>query len=210
MTETKTALRAVEASNEIDFEDSEFARAMQSNVRSDRELALDRMAPPITAEDRQRLIEDRFEETSAMKLVSAWLKTDKPWFVLCGTTGRGKTLAALRATLRNHGRYMDARELERVFTARYGDDPETQQELLNRRFLVVDDLGRERDVAGMASALLELVDYRRTGREKTIAIANMTRAQFAQRYGDQRLLSRLNECAFWASIAGDDMRRSAP
>ena len=161
---------------------------------------------PITESDRVMLRSGTLDSTRCLQVVRTWLDTDRPWLVLSGAVGRGKTLAAVWALTVRSGRYIGAREAERVFVARYGDEIDEQRDLLKTKLLVLDDVGRERSAAGMEATLLDLVDARR-GREKSILIANQSRDVFRKRYSDPRLLSRLDECAQWLSEGGPDLRR---
>lgn len=193
-------------------------RAREESDRMCRELAKERRLSriracriPITASDERMLIDDALTETRCLRAVREWLESSdpRPWLFLSGTVGRGKTVAASWALIRgnNGSGYISGRELERVFTARYGDEIKTQESVLNAPTLVVDDIGRERDAASMTAALLDVVDYRRSAHDRTIAITNLTRQQFNERYADERLVSRLSECALWITDKGEDLRR---
>lgn len=162
---------------------------------------------PLTERDRELIRGHQLEPRMCLRVVQAWLPTERPWLILSGSVGRGKTLAAAWALTVVGGRYIGAREAERVFVARYGDEVDRQRELLRSYLLVIDDLQTERDAAGMEATLLALVDARR-GKEKSILITNGTRAAFRKRYADPRLLSRLDESAQWLSESGEDMRRT--
>lgn len=194
-----------------DLANEERAKAEQALFA--RKSQLDALNLPITAADQDRLLRDQLDMTcSVTAAVATWLPSPVPWVVLLGSTGRGKTLAAAWALMQRGGRYVGARELERLATARYGDEAETFTALLATRTLVVDDIGRERDAGGMTAALLDLVDERRKRGQKTIAIANIAKAAFLKQYSDERLLSRLAEpgIAAWVSDAGEDLRRRKP
>jgi chromosomal replication initiation ATPase DnaA len=175
--------------------------------------ALDRLNLPITATDQRLLLDGKLDpKVKALEAVASWLPSPVPWLMLLGSTGRGKTLAAGWALVQRGGRYVGARELERVATARYGDEAELFSKLLETRLLVVDDIGRERDAGNMTAALLDLVDERRKRGQKTIAIANIAKAAFLELYADERLLSRLNEpgIAAWIADTGPDLRARKP
>jgi DNA replication protein DnaC len=187
------------------------AGAPPGQERYARAAALDRLNIPLTAADADLLLANKLDmRLKSIAKVAEWLPSPVPWMLLLGSTGRGKTLAAAWALLRNGGRYVGARELERLATARYGDEAETFAALLATRMLVVDDIGRERDAGHMTAALLDLVDERRKRGQKTIAISNVAKAAFLKAYADERLLSRLAEpgIAAWVSDAGDDLRRA--
>jgi DNA replication protein DnaC len=152
------------------------------------------------------LVDGSITQTKMVATVRNWLDTDRPWLTLCGTVGRGKTMAAAWALVERAGRYVPARELERIFAARYGDELKEQEALISTRFVVVDDIGRERDAEGMTTALLELIDQRRRSGRRTIAITNLSKQEFLRRYQDARLHDRLNESATWGVDTGASMR----
>jgi len=194
--------------------DEDYDAYMARQERGARMQRFEALDVPITAPDADRLIDGRLDTSvKALVAVQAWLPTSVPWLLLTGSVGRGKTLAAAWALLeRGAGRYIGARELERISTARYGDEAETFAALLRTCLLIVDDIGRERDAGHMTAALLDLVDERRKRGQKTIAISNMARGAFLKAYADERLLSRLGEpgIALWFSDAGPDMRARKP
>jgi DNA replication protein DnaC len=189
--------------------EAESARQDEQERRSKLRAKIAGLGMPITASDVELLVEDKLQDTKCLQSVRAWLGAarTKPWLVLSGTVGRGKTMAAAWVLTKHNGLYVGARELERVFAARYGDEVEGQRTYTDCGGLVIDDVGRERDADGMSAALLDLVDYRRGQRQSTILITNFSRKQFSERYPDERLQSRLSECALWIADAGPDLRR---
>jgi DNA replication protein DnaC len=180
---------------------------------AERQRRLDALALPVTAADERLLLTDalRADVSRALPAVRSWLASpdSPPWIVLCGSVGRGKTLAAAWALLEHGGRYVGARELERLRMAAFGPELARFEQLLSGRLVVIDDLGREDSAERMTSALLDAVDARRRAKTRTIAIANLSRKQLEARYADDRLWSRLHECARFVADAGDDLRRRA-
>ena len=204
------ALRARSDSEEGRRERDRQAEAQRARDREALRQKIRALRLPITAEDEEMLVLGELSDTKFLRNVRTWLTTDRPWIVLSSPTGRGKTLAAAEAIARERRRswYMSARELERIFTARYGDEVEKQQVLIDcRGVLVLDDIGTERDPRGMGAALLALVDARRGVGHRTIATTNLSRADFQALYPEERLWSRLVECMVWMTDKGDDMRR---
>jgi len=195
--------------------DAETA-ARESRERAEkREMTLRRIAAfrlPITARDVALIADSKLDATKLRERVAAWFGSGndaKPWSVLCGPVGRGKTLTVAEVLVRAGGRYVGARELERLSMAKFGEDQSAFQALLDTRgLLVIDDLGREDDAGRMQSALLDVVDYRRGIGHRTAAITNFAKKGFVERYPDERLQSRLAECAEWIVDVGPDMRRS--
>lgn len=164
---------------------------------------------PIKTSDAEVIANGSAKRTRCVAAVDAWLASDVPILVLSGGVGRGKTFAAAYAYhQRRDAKYIGAREFERVFSARYGDELEAQDTCMTVSMLVVDDVGRERDAEAMTYALLDLVDDRRKDDRRTILISNLGRQQLKQRYRDERLWSRLGEpdVCMWLIDKGEDMR----
>jgi DNA replication protein DnaC len=193
----ETARRAAQAER--------IERDRLTEARRASKKRLDALKLPITSADELALLDGALKDTKTLGFVRSWLTGTKPWLTLCGSVGRGKTMAAAWALLERGGRYVTAREIERVFAARYGDELDLQEKLLSVGLLVIDDVGRERDAEGMSSALLEVIDQRRKG-QRTIAITNLDKSAFLERYADHRLQSRLSESGAWGVDGGTDMR----
>jgi DNA replication protein DnaC len=170
---------------------------------------------PITKADQDRIVTRTYEQTPMLETVREWAEGGypKPWLMLCGPVGRGKTfsLAAwLAAIERRSVAYVGARELERLSMSKFGDGEAAFKALLDVHVLAIDDIGREDDVGRMQTALLDLVDMRRRAGLATALATNFSRKAFCERYSDARLQSRLAECAQWFADVGDDMRRAKP
>lgn len=199
-----------------DAEREAIAReAANETARRAQEAALERAASlPITDAVARMIVLDQLEETDPLRHVRAWLASEVPILVLCGTVGRGKTVAACWAVLRHGGRYMVARDFERLFAHRYGDDELAEQRaFMSAGLVVLDEIGREDTAEGFGAYMLDLVDKRQRSSTRTILIANMARSStqpgkpsFEQRYPDPRLHSRLRQSAKWAATVGDDLR----
>ena len=181
--------------------------AMQRRIR--------RLRLPITVLDEERVLDGSYAGTPMLAAARTWWETkdSKPWLVLCGPVGRGKTFAAaawLASFESGNAAYVGARELERLSMAKFGDDEEAFKRICDVYALVVDDVGREDDLGRMQTALLDLVDIRRRANTWTILATNFSRKAFCERYSDARLQSRLAECAQWFADVGEDMRRAKP
>ena len=197
------------ARREVEFEGLKRAEVEDRN-RQAREDAFDRYKHlPITDLDMRAIVYDELgAEFEPMKAVREWLATDVPILVLGGTVGRGKTVAACWAVVKHGGRYMRAREFERLFAHRYGEyEIQEQHKFMRAALAVVDDIGGREDTAeGLGSYLLDLVDERRHARTRTVLITNQPRKRFEEMYPDPRLHSRLSQSATWRVTRGDDLR----
>lgn len=159
---------------------------------------------------RDALLDATYAETDAVKRARDWYASrDKPWLLLSGPTGCGKSMAAASIPVENYGAdFVRADELVRVFASMFGELHEQQQRLRDVGLLVIDDLGCELDHARMLPALLDLLDARQSARRHpTIVTTNLTAAAFRERYANDRLNSRMAELVRWEGLTGDDMRR---
>lgn len=193
--------RNARATEEADRANANRIRSRTENLANSGAVLPDDMQHAVTAGE--------LVSTKALEEVRKWLAdpNSKPWLILSGTTGRGKTVAALDATATRGGVFIRARELSRAFTARFGDDHETQQRCYKTRLLVVDDLGRESDHALMCGYLEDLLDERPNRNTRTIITTNLDAKQFGAAYPDERLRSRLFKLATFVPDSGHDMRR---
>lgn len=148
----------------------------------------------------------RSESTVA---IDAWHEPrTKPWLVLSGPTGCGKSVAVAQYLWTHGGRFVRADEIVRLFSSMFGDQYEQQQKLRDVPRLVIDDVGGELDATRMLPALLDLLDSRKSARNRpTIVTTNLSKKEFAARYANERLMSRMAESVQWAAVGGDDLRR---
>lgn len=160
---------------------------------------------------REALLAATYSETDAVKRAREWwANRDKPWLLLSGRTGCGKSMAAASIPAdHGHGTFVRADEVIRVFASMFGEQYEEQQTLRDARLLVLDDLGCELDHARMLPALLDLLDARQSARRHpTIVTTNLTPAAFRERYPNDRLNSRMSELVRWEGLTGEDLRRN--
>ena len=179
-----------------------------------RERAYGRIASlPLTRADQEMVLARSYKPLPMLETMRAWAEStdSKPWLMLCGPVGRGKTVAIaawLAAVEGGSVAYVGARELERLSMAKFGDDEAAFKKLFDVSALAIDDIGREDDVGRMQTALLDLVDMRRRVNLHTALATNFVRKAFCERYSDARLQSRLAECAQWFADVGEDLRRA--
>lgn len=171
---------------------------------------LDRSGCKVPDDVRETIIAGNVEHRRATQLLLAWFSDPKraACLVLSGTTGCGKTvaigtLAALRQT-----RYLRADDVCRIFSANFGEQL-AKQELVRETpyLLALDDVGTELDQARMLPTLLEIIDARASAvNTPTVISTNLTKKAFAERYPNERLISRMAK-VHWESVQGEDLRR---
>jgi len=148
------------------------------------------------------------QETVALRELIAWCddrSDERPFAMLAGPTGTGKTVAAVYVALHrlamDYPRFLTAPELARI--PRYGD--ERDELLASSSMLIIDDLGTERADDKFVTDFDELFD-RLYQRSTTLVITtNCTAKQFRDRYG-ARVVDRFRECGVWIPVAGKSMR----
>jgi hypothetical protein len=146
--------------------------------------------------------------TLAMRTVVRWLGAADapPVLVLAGSTGTGKSTAAAWWLAEVGGRLERATAIATAWDSSTVTAQERRESACSTRCLVLDDVGTEpvRYRGAMAEALRELMEARQSLR--TLVTTNLTRSQFAARYPDGRLDSRLSRAA-WVKCVGEDLRR---
>jgi DNA replication protein DnaC len=77
------------------------------------------------------------------------------------------------------------------------------------RFLVIDDLGTERDTPLVQEALYDIIDHRAGHRLPTVITSNFTLDRVAEHYGEfgERLASRIVGMGETMTLLGKDRRR---
>jgi hypothetical protein len=164
----------------------------------------------ITDEMRARLLGDALDQTPSQRDAQRWAfeAVGRPWLALCGSTGCGKSVSLAWILAELGAVWISAERLNRVFSARYGDQYEEQELLRGCRLLLIDDVGTEREVALMLGALVELLESRKSARRRTAITTNLTPKAFVARYRHERLLSRVHESVEWSTSNGADLRRT--
>lgn len=173
------------------------------------------VADMLTPEMVQAIADDRLEPTDALGLVRRWAayqrdpaKGPKPILAIVGAMGRGKTVAAAWLVLHENARYIEAEEVCRLASARWGPERETWQRVQAARVLVVDEVGTEGDASTAAAAYRELLNRRQNGRP-TLLLGNVSKADLRARL-DARTWDRMRPLASIIELGGESLRRGEP
>lgn len=188
---------------------SDFARREAAAQAAKQEALFAAAHCPVSDDVDEGLRAGTLKRTDSTVALDAWHETrTKPWLVLSGPTGCGKSVAVAQMLWTHGGRFVRSDEVVRLFSSMFGDQYEQQQKLRDLPLLVIDDVGGELDAARMLPALLDLLDSRKSARSRpTIVTTNLSKKEFAARYANERLMSRMAESVQWAAVGGEDLRR---
>ena len=187
----------------------EFEARQLTEERDERLRRLDASGCRVTDMVRKAIAFELLDDTPARQAIRAWVADPnrKPWLILSGGTGCGKSVAVAEAMARYRGTYARSDDVVRVFSSLW-DSADAQKRMREARLLAIDDLGTEFEFERMQPALLELLDARAGGAQPaTIVTTNLTRGAMAERYAHERILSRLSERAHWVTVQGPDLRK---
>lgn len=217
----------------------EFDRGIKLSERRER-LERSPIQDSLAEGDTKRVLEDRIHRTNALAVVQRWVggwsgqasTVVRPWLIVAGNTGVGKTLAAAWAIAEVGGRYVrwpelmqDMRALGRRGSLR--EQEATRHELRAKYgcagLLIVDELGIEGETdeerVNARAALHELVEMRQRWTHRTMVLTNKPSAELAERFEaglyDPRTRSRLERLLvcdrdgtpmLGVDVKGDDLR----
>ena len=190
------------------YRDAEAAKVRDAELREARAKRIAPYAGLVTSADTARIVADELD-TEAWKITSRWLQTESTFLVLRGGRGTGKTVAALAALARLGGRVFSAVEVVRAFRQEHEEARALRERILACRFLVLDDLGVERDKDAAAMAIQEVVNARQGGGFRTLITTNSSRKQIEDDY-DSRTLERIEHGGIFYSLRGESLRTRAP
>jgi DNA replication protein DnaC len=160
---------------------------------------------------RVHILADQLGVHEAVEATRKWMsdRARKPWLVLSGKTGTGKTVAAADALAEEGGVFVSAEEVVVAFASMFGVESEKRERMLRSRLLVLDDVGTEKDKDRMLDALVALLSRRASATlTPTILTLNLNAKSFRERYENERLLSRFSQSVHWVALqTKEDMRR---
>lgn len=147
-------------------------------------------------------------ETPAVALAREWLAGPKPWLVLMGGTGVGKSVAAAVALVdaskaRQSCLWVPAVEL----ATRAGgfDGVAFGLRCKGADVLVLDDVGMEHGNDFARSVLSEVLQHRHENEARTVITTNLSGADFARRL-DARLVDRIRSACVSKALVGPSLR----
>lgn len=144
-------------------------------------------------------------------IASTWIKDQKPFLVVMGSKGTGKTY--LSAALLNllfeqknevyyttHRRFIE--EIQRGI-----EDGKTQHSIIDKisykKYLIIDDIGAAKCSEWQQEMLLELIDRRYSNQDKTLITTNLNMKQIGEVLGERtssRMFDYKNaKLEFWSS-----------
>jgi len=151
------------------------------------------------------------EDNPVIRRIRDWDPRRDNVFLLSGSKGIGKTVAATWWALRHESAPAFARAATFVASSRYDrTDPAVRNQWLRASALVLDDLGAEySDSKGSALVDLdELVDVFYGDRKPLLITTNCTSKEFAEHYGG-RIVDRIRECGVFFEWSGPSLRGKA-
>jgi DNA replication protein DnaC len=197
-------------------------RHAQAELRAER-LESSGAREAITVDDFDRIVrgDQHLLPTAALHTVRAWhdqfhgrrAGRFKPYMVLYGMTGRGKTVAGCWLIAEEGGVYVTAPEARQVLTSGHWGDVARRDKVLRSRVLLLDDLGTEEDDHKAQEALFTFATKRQGLRNAlSLLTANLAlqwpqepRKGLMTRY-DERTIARLQHVGRFVEVVGEDLR----
>ena len=204
------------------LEREESARKKTRELADKREERIDRLrraGASWRAEDQEMLESGEFPACSATQAYERFLSSAKPWLVLTGPTGVGKSLVGLRAIAdATHAAFwISGYELSQAYAS---SDFQIRQDVLDLQetlrsvpLLAIDELSSYEigaHPARMALALVDLLNARANRSETwTIVTSNVRVPEMLALLKDPRIESRFDGLVEWIPVGGNDMRKQA-
>lgn len=215
-----------------------FDRSLKAESRRER-LMSSPIRDSLGEGDEHRILRDKCEPTKALRAVQAWVSkwagdaasVTRPWLIMAGPTGVGKTMAAAWAIAEVGARYVrfpdliqDWRSHKRLESM---EGHEKQRNAFRSKygfagFVILDELGIETpgEADEARTALHEFAEIRQRWGHRTLVLTNKSAVELADRFKsgqyDQRTLSRIERLLVTGrdgkpmlalELGGNDMRR---
>lgn len=147
--------------------------------------------------------------------IAAWLKSDSPTLVLFGSTGNGKTQAAIcagyaAAAQATHTRFLTQLDYLRQLRPNGSDRPDlVRWNAANTSLLIFDDLGAETEdgTTFTRQEIGGMIDERLRNNRRQIITTNLSAKPLGNAFGD-RIVSRLRDRAVVLHFQGSDRRQA--
>lgn len=181
-------------------------RAYGLPVESMKEKLLRRGVPEVF---HALLLDGKLEPTQALTLVEELLAGNGRLLIMSGKAGCGKSQAAGFALSRRSGLWVHAPDLARPQPKEEVESGNVLEERMRAAgLLVLDDVGLEHSPGGFAAArIADVLVHREAARRPTIVTTNLSGDEFAAKYGDDRMRSRLDgDPLGWQTVVGPDLR----
>lgn len=211
----RTLAEVMERGRELAASDDEVRRYQLELERNERRNRIinSGIADVLTPQVIDAVVMDRLQSTDSLEVVRQWrvyqrtpgIERSVPICAVIGTMGLGKTVAAAWLLSREGGRYIEAEELCKLHSAKWGEERALYQRVLSTGVLVVDELGTESDHRVAMAALHDVVN-KRQGKTATLLLGNLDIDELQRRY-DARTIDRLREASRVIEVAGESMRR---
>lgn len=162
--------------------------------------------PPVTLDAL-----DNLKRLHVVEAAEAWLDGAKPWLVLGGSVGTGKSVAAAHALTKAIARRLSGAwcSASNFVTIVGGFSGQAEAERLKHvDVMVLDDLGTEHTTPFVASVFFEVLAARHENGNRTIITHNLTKEDLRKRLG-VRLADRVANSCTYVECVGESMRGAA-
>lgn len=169
---------------------------------------------------------EALKRTKALIEGQLWLSSDNPFWLLIGSVGVGKTIAAFQTAIQAYETleltnetglkfkptdfvYTKARDLVQSTLGYEPDAKKLFKDSKKTWLLIIDELGVEyfKEPGYWFSMLDELIDYRYERELKTIIVSNESLQQLLNRY-PERMMDRIRADAVCTEAFGQSLRGS--
>jgi len=216
MAKLRTLLERLQAQASAPAAAVELEAEDRRRAREARRQAIARLPLPLSEKMLRALERDELEQTTALIAVRRFMaprtkdkhadpqakpSEPRPFLLLHGATGTGKSVAAAAAAVVRPGAlWAYPRDLSEAYMSRYAEALARRHALEQAPLLVIDGLGAEAaPVAHTLDALLGLLPVRL--RRRTIITTQLSQAAYTERYKHAPLQHMLEQSAWHVSLS---------